>query len=977
MSQSVFAFKDQYERELLEWHVRPFHEGKMLALCHEIILPLEVTFAYSDEPVPFAEISKLCFKPIKIGDVWAEKNFACAWFHLTGKLPKEIDRADLYLDFSNTGEGLLVDKTGHSVKGFTGGSPIFESKNVISEKRYYPLDDIVIDAEGNIDVYIDAASNNLVGEFRGVAKLDAAAIVRQNKQMQELYYDYDLLLDYCLGKPANDENRRKIVFGLRKIMNMISYGDPDYYAKSKAITKELFNLAGYNGIQVTAVGHAHVDLAWLWPIRETKRKAMRTFASVLYLMKRYPNYHFVVSQPQQLAWMKELDPKLYEELKEYMKAGRIEPVGGGWVENDTNVPCEESLVRQELYGQKFWQEELGDYVHLRWLPDTFGYSAAIPQILKKTEQDYFMTIKLSWSNRTLFPYHTIHWLGIDGTDVIVHMPPEGTYNSYAGARAVLAGEQNLREADYKDEFLMVYGIGDGGGGPSARMLERLDRLQNVPYLPKVTQKSAISFFEDVSDKTLPVYNGEMYLEKHRATYTSQSNNKNFNRDCEGKLLAYEQLLACSGEMGDKEVIDDIWKEVLLYQFHDILPGSSIQRVYNETDVAYAEILSKLEGLVNEQGVSFLPAANKPLINLGGRKVSKIEKENGKYLYYKGEGALIKPTVYENATTSKTIDKVETDYYVATFAADGSFESVILKENGKLALTNENKLRVFIDVGDSWDFVDDYRDQPEIYMTLVDTNVRDFGELIEVKQNYVYKNSKLEQTLVMHKNEPIIRVHHEVNLVDDGHMIRAEFTPATWSDTAYSDIQFGYLGRPTTDDTDHNAAQFETCCQKWFDISDETQGFAILNDAKNGFMAKQGIVSLNLVRSTVYPSIERDHVSYSYALYPHVNGFDPVALDELAKEYNMRAIYGDKALETPVVDNDQIDITAFKPAYDNNGYILRMFERAGKAAETKLTLPAGYKIDCEVNMLEDKIDEAPTTAALTFKPFQIRSFRVSK
>ena len=348
---------------------------------------------------------------------------------------------------------------------------------------------------------------------------------------------------------------------------------------------------------------------------------------------------------------------------------------------------------------------------------------------------------------------------------------------------------------------------------------------------------------------------------------------------------------------------------------------------------------------------------------------------GEYLYYKGEGALVAPIVYENATQAKCVDKVETDYYVATFAQDGSFESIVLKENGKVALTNANKLRVFVDKGDSWDFMDDYREQPELYMQLVDSNVNDFGDLIEVKQNYVYKNSKLEQTIVMHKNEPIIRVHHEVNLVDDGHMIRAEFIPTAWSDTAYSDIQFGYLGRPTTDDTEHNAAQFETCCQKWFDVSDEAQGFAVLNDAKCGFMAKQGIVSLNLVRSTVYPSIERDHVAYSYALYPHMGGFDPVALDEMAKEYNERAVYGDKVLEVPCVDNDQIDITAFKPAYDGNGYILRMFERAGKAAETKLSLPAGYVLDCEVNMLEDKIGEAPTTFA--FKPFQIRSFRIKK
>ena len=977
MSQTVFAHKGQYEREL-EHQNQNYLDGEFACRCRKHVMHLDVTYAYSDEPIAFEDIASLEFKPLKIGEVWAKKNFACAWFHVTGKLPAGEDRTNLYLDFSNDGEALLVDKNGHSLKGFTCGSPIFNVVNRLAEKRYYPLDENVIDKDGNIDVYIDGASNGILGEFGKEAKLVAAGVVREIPEMLELYWDCDVLVEYCWAIPFTDEKKEKIIYGVRKVENLIMYNDPDYYKKGKAITNELLTLAGYDNLQVTAVGHAHLDLAWLWPLRESKRKAKRTFANAIYLMKRYPKFHFVVPQPQQLAWMKELDPQLFEELKAFAKEGRLEPVGGGWVENDTNVPCEEALVRQELYGQKFWLEEFGKYVSLRWLPDTFGYSGAFPQILKLSKQDYFMTIKISWSNRTLFPYHTFHWAGIDGSDVLVHMPPEGTYNSSASPRNGLVGAKGqLREADQKDDYLMVYGIGDGGGGPCEGMEERLNRLENIPYLPKVKQSSAHGYFESLQGRDLPYYQGEMYLEKHRATYTSQSNNKNYNRDCESKLIAYEALLASLGQKGDKAVIDEIWKEVLLYQFHDILPGSSIQRVYDETEVAYAEIVAKLEKLVNEYGVSFMPAADKALINTDNRAVTKIAKAGDKYLYFKGEDKLLAPTVYANAKESKAVDFVETDYYAITFDTDGSFQSIVLKENGALALSNANKLRVFIDRGDSWDFPDDYRDQPEQFMSLTDTLVRDFGDLLEVTQKYAYQNSKLTQTIVIHKHEPLIQIHHDVNWVDAGYMVRAEFLPATWSDTVRSDIQFGYLDRPTTDDTEHNFAQFEMCCQKWFDISDEEkkQGFAILNNTKCGFMAKQGIVSLNLVRSTEYPSIERDHVSYSYALYPHVGGFDPVTLDDMAKDYNARSLYGDKALAMPSTDNAQVEITAFKPAYDGDGFIVRMFERTGKPAKTKLSLPVGYTLVCETDLLEDKTGDAADV--LEFKPFQIRTFKIKR
>lgn len=969
-----FEHNNKYEMDLL-YYLKHF-TNHMRYLRYTLVSDVEVSFAYSEEPIPFEKIHALKFKPIKLGEVWAEKNFACAWFRVQCKLPADIDRTGLCLEFNNDGEALLVDGKGHAVKGFTSGSPVFGAVDYGVEKRFAPIGDFV-DKNGNIDVYIDGASNSLLGEFGSEAKLLGAYIVRENPQMMELFYDYEVLLDYAMQEKWGEGHKAKIIDGLRQVKNLISYNDPDAYEKAKVITNELLSLPGKNDMKVTAIGHSHLDLAWLWPIRETKRKAKRTFANALYLLKKYPDFHFVVSQPQQLEWVKEMDPKLYEEVLQYMKAGRIEAAGGGWVENDTNLPCEESLVRQELYGQKFWYKELGRYVNIRWLPDTFGYTACLPQVLRLSGQDSFMTIKISWSNRTQFPFHTFHWQGIDGSEVLVHMPPEGDYNSRANPSALMKAQEALRPIDQKEDFLMVYGIGDGGGGPSELMVEACQREGKMAWLPKVEMNTAQSYFDKLKGRKFPTYAGEMYLEKHRGTYTSESNTKNFNRQFEGEMLSYETLLACMGEQGDKQKIDLLWKEGLLYQFHDILPGSSISRVYAESEKAYKRMFAELEAMANELGATYIADKNKSLLNFEGKPVSKLEKSGEEYLYYKGEGALVAPIVYSEAKKELVPKTIETDYYTITMDADGSFKSILLKENGKVAVSNANKLRVFIDNGDAWDFVDDYREQPEQYMTLDSAKARNFGELIEIIQRYSYKNSKLTQTLLIHKKEPLIQVLHDWDWKDTGYMVRAEFIPAAWSDTVYSDIQFGYLGRPTTDDTEHDAAQFEICCQKWFDLADDEMGFGIINNAKCGYMAKKGILSLNLLRSTNYPyeNSEQKPIHYSYALYPHAGGFNSVKIDDLAKDFNLRALYGNEAFNGVKTNNEQAQITAFKPAYDGNGFILRLFERTGKDCKTKICLPEGYKLVCEVNLLEDEIGKAAKKVKL--KPFQIRSFRVVK
>lgn len=973
-SQPRFEPCDKYER-LLEQKVKKFFCGQLRDSCFEKVLNLDASYAYSDEPIPFSEVSRLTFQPIRKGEIWAKKNFACAWFRLSGSIPAEMDRRNLYLEFSDDGEALLVDSNGSALKGFTAGSVVFGILDSSIEKRYYQLED-VLTTDGCFELYLDAASNSLLGEFnQGAARLNAACVVRRNPQIQDVYWDFDTLLDYLDAIGDNNPNRNRILYGLRAAQNLIVYKDPEWYSKTKKILTGLFELPGCENIQVTAVGHAHLDLAWLWPIRETKRKARRTFANFVDLARKYPDFHFVVSQPQQLVWVREQDPDLYHELKQLEKDGIMEIIGGGWVESDTNLPGEESLARQMLYGQKFWQEEFGHYVKTCWLPDAFGYSAGFPQILKLSGQDSFMTIKISWSNRTVFPYNSFYWEGVDGTRILVHMPPEGNYNSLAGPKALLNAKNGIKQSDPKDRLMMVYGVGDGGGGPSETTLERNRRTSNVPYLPKVKMGSAQAYFDQLREEDLPIYCGEMYLEMHRGTYTSQSNSKNNSREFEEKMLSLEKFLSVSGNYGNKEAVDALWKEALLYQFHDVIPGSSIRRVYEESNAMYHQMLERLEKMAQEVGLSFQPGAR--LLNPTEETVFTIQPAGDSFLLYEGREKEIPPRIFNNPRTGFDISHIETDFYSLDIALDGSFENICLSGSGKKIAGSANRLRVFMDTGDAWDFEDDYREQPERYMSLKKTDTKDYGDLVVLEQTYQFKESELHQTVLFYRHDPCIYVTHHVNWRNTGYMLRSETIPQTWAPIVYSDIQYGYLGRPTSDETAHEAAQFEMCCQKWMDLSQKSCGLAVLNNAKNGFMAKRGILSINLLRSTDYPCTHSDQepCSYSYAFYPHEGGFDPLDMETKARCFSSRYLYGENCELAPSFDNPQIQITAFKPAYDGEGFVLRAFECTGQETMTSLRLPRGFEVVSEVNLLEDPVGSVERD--LCFKPFQIRSFRLRK
>ena len=392
----------------------------------------------------------------------------------------------------------------------------------------------------------------------------------------------------------------------------------DVAAARALLAPELGRRGGDPALTVSAVGHAHIDLAWLWPLRETIRKGARTFSTVLRMMERYPQYIFGASQPQLYQWMKDEHPALYSQIKAHVAEGRWELQGGMWVEPDANIPSGESLVRQILLGKRFYREEFSIDVTNLWMPDVFGYSGSLPQIMASSGLTNFLTQKLSWSEVNTFPHHTFHWEGIDGSRVLVHMPPEGTYNSSAAPHAVARAEENYLEKGVSDRALILFGIGDGGGGPGEEHLEHLARAQDLQGIAPVVQEPAATFFERLTlgAEAYPVWRGELYLEKHQGTLTTQGRNKRFNRKLEFALreLEFSSVRAAreAGLTYPSAALDRIWKEVLLLQFHDILPGSSITRVYDESLARYAALLSEVEELTASADRSWLGSGDLPL-----------------------------------------------------------------------------------------------------------------------------------------------------------------------------------------------------------------------------------------------------------------------------------------------------------------------------------------------------------------------------
>jgi len=972
---------------------------------YQPLASLAVTAWVTPEPVSYAERTSGTSMKLEPGDKWGEL-WDCAWFHFEGKVPESKAGSKIVLLIDVNGELCLVDHEGTPCQGLTNINSQFDYSLGLPGKRVVDFSPAAAGGE-IVDLWADGGCNDLFGNYRS-GRLKEAVIAVCHEETRSLYYDFEVLTDLAEQLPDTGARKAQIYQCLYEAANQLSEINGDNVRRAREIVAgELGKRGGDPSVTVSAIGHAHMDLAWLWPIRETIRKGARTFSTVLYNMEKYPDYRFGASQPQLYQWMKEHYPKLYDRIKERIQEGRWEPQGAMWVEPDTNISGGEALVRQILYGKRFFQQEFGQEMKVLWLPDVFGYTGSLPQLLKKAGVDYMMTQKLSWSEYNTHPHHSFVWEGIDGTRVLTHLPPEDTYNSPGAPRSLVKIENSYLDRNVSEHALMLFGIGDGGGGPGEEHLERLAREKNLAGVPPVVQEPSIDFFHRLDKETsrFQTYKGELYLEKHQGTLTSQGRNKWYNRKMEKGLreleFAASMLWAASGASYPAARLEEIWKEVLLYQFHDILPGSSITRVYDESLERYAVLLEEVRAMVKaayEEMACMSGYAGQPVL------FNSLPWERQEWVEWNGQWHLARVPAMgyrtlEQAGRESSAEglkanarELENDKLKVIFAEDGSIVSLYDKLAGRETVRPGAKANVFTiyhDNGDAWDFPHDYRETVAGAMTLMRSTARIEGPEAVVEQEYHYGESVLVQKIKLNVGGSTVEFETGVDWRETGKMLRVSFPTAISSDQVNCEIQFGHIKRPTTRNTMIEFARDEICAHQFIDLSQPDYGVALLNDCKYGYSARDNVLDLNLLRSPVYPdpTADRAEHQFTYALYPHAGDFIQAGVYRKGYELNtpltiVKAHQEATALHDTFqlvqIDHPYVMVESVKKAEDSDHLIVRLYETAGTGAQGTITFGLNCLSIEEADLMENPIRilrNNDSRAELHFTPFEIKTIRV--
>jgi len=739
-------------------------------------------------------------------------------------------------------------------------------------------------------------------------------------------------------------------------------------------------------------------------------------------MEIYPDYIFGASQPQLYQWIKESHPALYHKVKQRVKEGRFEAQGCMWVEADTNLIGGESMVRQILFGKRFFREEFGIDIRHLWLPDAFGYSGALPQILRKSGVDYFVTQKMSWNSINRFPLHSFQWQGIDGSRVLAHMLPEATYSSPALPWAVRKIEKEYAQAGVSNRAMMLFGIGDGGGGPGEEHLERMMRVQRIPSLPIVKQERAAEFFEKWArdGQWFPVWVSELYLERHQGTFTSASRNKRWNRRIEQALHNCELLASLAMATGGSRypALDAIWREVLLYQFHDILPGSSIKRVYDESCARYAIMSDNLAAETRKALKSIARRIDtarmtRPAIFFNTLSWPRSHWIKGK----RGWRSITVPAVGYAAVDSAdgagghfdisaTSDSLENDCVKVRFDRDGSLKSFYDKQAGREILTGRgNRLAAYRDDGDAWDFPANYADLAPRYFALISSRARTEGPRAIVTQRYELGYSKLTQEIVLTAGSKRLEFRTIANWLERQSMLRTSFPVSVQSTDATYEIQFGHVKRPTHRNTSWDLAKDEVPAHKWADLSQRDYGVALINDCKYGHKIKGNVMDLCLLRSAPYPGprhVQDNEVKpgqphhahtdqgkqvFAYALFPHEGDHVAGGVIREAYEFNYPALVIDEKPHKgrlPIqhgfvtIDNKAVCIETVKKAEDSGDLIVRLYESTGASVSCALRFGLSVAAVAETDLMEENPKAIPLGDAavrLSFGPFEIKTLRI--
>lgn len=960
------------------------------------------------------------------------------WFRAEYTVPKSMDGKTLYLkvatqvdhwDYAKNPQFLLF-VNGQMTQGMD-----LNHQTVMLERCAKEGETYTIDLQGYTGVMFAELTFTM-------------ETVEVDETINEIYYDIVVPLQGFSRMQEDDKVRKDLRTILNNTVNLLDlrtpYSEEFYQSIEEAhnyIQKALYeDMSGYEDVIASCIGHTHIDVAWLWTVAQTREKVARSFSTVLKYMDEYPEYKFMSSQPALYQFLKERYPETYEKIKERVKEGRWEPEGGMWVEADCNLTSGESLVRQFLYGKKFFKDEFGIDSRILWLPDVFGYSGALPQIMKKSGIKYFMTTKLAWNQINKVPYDTMMWRGIDGSEIFTHLITTlgvgqseadffTTYNGMLHPDAILGGWHRYQNKDINNDILIAFGYGDGGGGPTREMLETSKRMEKgIRGIPKVRQEFAGNYFEELEErvegnKSLPVWEGELYFEYHRGTYTSMGRNKRSNRRCEQLLMDVELLEVLTGT-SEKEEMDKIWRTVLLNQFHDILPGSSIAEVYEATKKEYAEIESRLAEMIAEKlnllmdgGQDKISVFNtlgfdrNDVVSLGDCHAAALTDESGKIypVQETAQGAVayitdipakggktlqLLDTVKEEASRIQiTENGIETPFYRISIDENGLFTSIYDKECDREVLKageKGNLLRMYEDKPmhyDCWD-IDMYYSEKYWDAEKADkiqwTEEGPVRATLEIQRTI--SNSVIKQEIHFYADSRRIDFSTWVDWKEHQHLLKVHFPVNIHSDEATFEVQFGNLKRKIHGNTSWDEARFESCGQKWMDISEGHYGVSLLNDCKYGYSAKDSNIALTLIKSGIEPNKTADqeeHV-FTYALYPHKEVWCAAGTVQEAYKLN-QPVYATKGeLKNSgksfiSTDKDNIIIETVKPAENGDGMIVRLYDCENSLTKATLTFAEGMLESVEeCNLMEEKeadIEACGNSFTVSVKPYEIKTYRV--
>jgi alpha-mannosidase len=1012
------------DRILVERRIERILRERLRPAIHRPAVPLSVGAWHAPgEPPEITEGLAADYRPVQPGEPWGPA-WGTSWFHITGLVPAEwagrVVEAVVDLGFAGDRAGFSAEALVHRPDGTA-------VKGLNPRSTWVRITDRAAGREP-VDLYVEAAANPLIEDIPSARlgdvltagdeplyRVRGVVLAVFDEQVWELVQDVEVLSQLMHQLDISDPRRWNLLRALERALDgTLDLQDISGTAAQArtVLAPQLAAPATASAHRVSAVGHAHIDSAWLWPLRETVRKVARTASNVAALMDDAPGFIFAMSSAQQWAWMEQHRPAVWARMRKKVAIGQLVPVGGMWVESDTNMPGGEALARQFVHGKRYFLDKLGVETEEVWLPDSFGYSAALPQLVRLSGARWFLTTKISWSQFNRFPHHTFWWEGLDGSRVFTHLPPVDTYNSELSGGELAYLVRNFADKGVANRSLVPFGWGDGGGGPTREMLARAARLRNLEGSARVEIEPPAAFFAKAEEEypDAPVWAGELYLELHRGTYTSQARNKRGNRRSE-HLLAEAELWAATaavrvGHRYPCRELDRIWKTVLLHQFHDILPGSSIGWVHRESQATYRRLTTELEGIIG--------AAQRALVGGVARPGSPEAASTGMEVIFNAAAharggvpahgaspAAPPPPPASCAATDGGGFVLDNGLIRAGVDARGLLTSVVDLASGREAIApgnGGNLLQIHPDMPAEWDAWDVDHTYRRKVTDLLALDVLAEAEDVPTGEAAVrvvrrFGSSSATQVISVAPGSRRVDITTEVDWHERETFLKVAFPLDVRADRSAAETQFGYVYRPTHTNTSWDAAKFEICAHRYLHVAEPGYGVAVVNDSTYGHDVTREvrpdggtttIVRLSLLRAPRFPDPETDQGVHrmSFALVP---GADLVDATREGYWFNVpeRRLAGDAVVEPLVrVNHDGVVVSAVKLADDGSGdVVVRLYEALGARVRTRLELGFPAVSVAVTDLLERPLadPERPVPVLdggvdLALRPFQIVTLR---